>query len=141
MPNALASDFAGGAKKLFNLFAVLTRLQPEQLKLLYGDLFTEGEAVKLASRLEVARQLLEGRHYLEIQKNLKVSANTVSQIQKVLKNGGAGFRAASLLLTSLRESKKVLPETNAEQKVLQPVSNRRSFFSVALEKFLRSPVG
>lgn len=78
-----------------NLFAVLTRLTPNQLMLLYGDLLTETEAEKLAKRLAIARGLLAGQSYQQIQKALGVTANTVTQIQRVLKSAGHGFRSAA----------------------------------------------
>lgn len=120
------------------LFAVLTKLSPSQLMLLYGDLFTENESVMLAKRLEIARSLLSGKSYLQIQKQLGVTANTVSQIQKLLKTSGAGFRFAAKLLASLKESKLVsIREDRPAINQPTPVSSlrvRKTFFGAAMAR-------
>ncbi len=130
-------------KYIANLFAVLTKLSPGQLMLLYGDLFTETEAVKLAKRLEIARGLLSGQSYLQIQKALGVTANTVAEIQRVLKSAGNGFRSASEWLALPGKSERqvfssgTLPNLAANK--LPGGDAGRSIFGGVLEKLFRFP--
>lgn len=125
-----------------NLFAVLTKLTPGQLMLLYGDLFTEAEAEKLAKRLEIARGLLSGQSYQQIQKALGVTANTVAQIQRVLKSAGHGFRSAAKLLALAGKSEQrasSFGEPLARPVVSIPeVEVKRTLIGGVLEKLFRS---
>jgi uncharacterized protein YerC len=81
------------------LFTALTRLPASQLISLYGDLFTAREAVMFAKRLAIARYLLHGYSYQQIQRLLSVTPATISQIQKVLSSSGEGLRDADTFLT------------------------------------------
>ena len=81
-------------KYVANLFNVLTHLPPKAAMKLYGDLLTEQEAVRMAKRLEIAVCLLKGQSYRDIQGRLGVTPNTVSQIGRVLKTAGDGFKSA-----------------------------------------------
>lgn len=56
------------------------------------DLLSEQEAEMLAKRLEIARLLLEGRNYGEIQTELKVSHGTVARVSAWLATSGEGYR-------------------------------------------------
>jgi uncharacterized protein YerC len=126
-----------------NLFAVLTKLTPGQLMLLYGDLFTETEAVKLAKRLEIARGLLSGQSYKQIQKALGVTANTVVEIQRVLKSAGNGFRSAANWLALTGKSEQHI--SSFGEQLVQPVRSipevevKRTLIGGVLEKLFRFP--
>lgn len=127
-----------------NLFAVLSKLEPGRLMLLYGDLFTESEALMLAKRLEIACALLAGQSYLKIQKQLGVTANTVAQIQKVLKRAGSGFRFASKLLAGLKQSKPA-PEPHPglapqRKRAVSLPAVKKNFFNSVFTKVFHSAV-
>lgn len=87
-------------KYVANLFSVLTHLSPVQLLQLYGELLTESEAITLAKRLEIANGLLAGESYTTLQKRLRVTPNTIAQINKILKTSGVGFKSATQLLSA-----------------------------------------
>jgi uncharacterized protein YerC len=99
MPEILSKDRGEIQTKKYvaNLFYVLTRLSPPAAMKLYGDLLTEGEAIKLAKRLEIGVSLLAGESYRSIQSRLKVTPNTVAHIGRVLKTSGHGFAVAKEL--------------------------------------------
>ena len=127
-----------------DLLAVLTGLSPGQLILLYRDLLTEREAFMLAKRLEVAHGLLSGQSYLKIQKQLGVTANTVAQIQKVLKKAGAGFRAAHAFLASLKESEAAAVQQLRVRSLPRPASSsptaKKKFFETVFGRVFHSSV-
>ncbi|MEK7618275.1 MAG: Trp family transcriptional regulator [Patescibacteria group bacterium] len=81
-------------KYIAKLFKAFTHLPPSAAMKLYGDLFTESEAVMLAKRLEIASGLLVGETYRSIQRRLRVTPNSVAQIRRVLKISGEGFKVA-----------------------------------------------
>lgn len=56
------------------------------------DLLSEQEAEMLAKRLEIARFLLIGKTYGEIQKELKVSHGTIARVSAWLATSGEGYR-------------------------------------------------
>ena len=56
------------------------------------DLLTKSEVQMLSKRLRIARLLLEGRTYEEIEKQIQVSHSTVAKIGAWLVEKGDGFR-------------------------------------------------
>lgn len=56
------------------------------------DLLSEQESLMLAKRLAVAKELIKGEAYLDIQKSLKVSAGTVARVNIWLRESGQGYR-------------------------------------------------
>jgi TrpR-related protein YerC/YecD len=56
------------------------------------DLLSEAEVVMLARRLQVARLLLDGCTYEEIEKEMKVSNTTIAKVQTWLNLYGDGYR-------------------------------------------------
>lgn len=56
------------------------------------DLLSRQEAAMLAKRIAIARDLIEGATYEDIQKTLKVSHGTVARVSHWLENSGEGYR-------------------------------------------------
>ena len=124
----------GIKRYIANLYSVLTSMRRDELKQLYGDLLTKSEVVMFAKRLEIARGLLAGQSYLQIQKRLGVTANTVSQIQKVLKRSGHGFRIATKFLTTVETSASSAPLRPRSRSVFGTVFSRLFTFSEKSKK-------
>lgn len=78
-----------------NLWSAFTLMDSkEDIRLLFKDLFTHTEYKMFAKRLEIARRLLESGSYLDIQKEMSVTANTVTRVSNVLSTKGDGLRKA-----------------------------------------------
>ena len=60
--------------------------------LLLQDLLTKSEITTLSKRLGIAKLLIKGASYEEIEKNLKVSHSTIAKIAAWLTDRGEGFR-------------------------------------------------
>lgn len=56
------------------------------------DLLSEAEVIMLARRLQIARLLMDGYTYEEIQKEMKASNTTVAKVQTWLNLYGEGYR-------------------------------------------------
>ncbi len=56
------------------------------------DLFTRQETIILAKRIKIAKLLIEGKSYREIERVLKVSHGTVAKVNYWLLESGEGFR-------------------------------------------------
>ena len=59
------------------------------------DLLGESELEMIAKRLEIAKHLIEGETYEEINSYLKVSSGTISRVNFWLKMSGTGYRLVS----------------------------------------------
>lgn len=118
---------------------VLGGLEPEQVKLLFRDLLTDSEALMLAKRLQIARALLAGKSYVQIQRVLGVTANTVAHVQKVLKSGGQGFRVAGKSLTVAGESGQTSQHRNLEDGSASANQGKKNSFGTVFQKIFHSP--
>lgn len=56
------------------------------------DLLTKQEVVMIARRIKIAKMLIQGRSYQEIQNSMKVGFATISKINQWLAESGQGFR-------------------------------------------------
>ncbi len=65
---------------------------PQDVALFVQDLFTAAEIKFLSKRLRIAKLLLSGRSYVEIEKELHTSHGTVAKVGAWLKEKGEGFR-------------------------------------------------
>jgi len=65
---------------------------PREIMDFITDLLTEQEVVMIAKRIKIAKMLIEGKEYKEIQDLLKTSPITVSKINQWLLESGEGFR-------------------------------------------------
>lgn len=66
----------------------------EEVKQFFKDLLSQSEAIMLARRIEVAKQLLEGNSYDEIARNLRVGQDTIARVQRWLTSGFGGYEKA-----------------------------------------------
>lgn len=55
------------------------------------DLFSPEETLDLAQRLKIAKLILEGKTYEEIETQIPVSTSTISKIGQIIKFGKGGF--------------------------------------------------
>lgn len=66
--------------------------KPEEAAAFITDLLSRQEALMLARRLEIAKLLIQGETYSDIQKALKVSHGTIARVNAWLMESGQGFR-------------------------------------------------
>jgi uncharacterized protein YerC len=78
---------------------ILSRQKPPGLFDYLEEVLTDKERLFVERRLRIARLLLEEKSYMEIQKELKVSAATVAQVAKQLEDRPAFAK----LLTQLEK--------------------------------------
>lgn len=70
-------------------FQVLAEIEsPEELKMVLGDVLTEGEKIAVLKRLGIALYLDKGRSYEDIKNNIKVSSATIATVAESLGNAG-----------------------------------------------------
>ena len=87
-----------------NLWSAFTLLGTKQdIRLLFKDLFTHTEYKMFAKRLEIARLLLKGDSYQNIQKTLSVTSHTIGRVGNILSDKGDGLRKAHEALTKMEE--------------------------------------
>lgn len=88
-----------------NLWAGFTLMDnKEDIRLLFRDLFTHTEYKMFAKRLEVARRLLDGELYIDIEKQLNVTERTIANISNILAEKGDGFRKVHWKLSEIEKS-------------------------------------
>lgn len=75
---------------------------PQEIMNFLIDLLTKQEIIMLAKRIKIAKLLIEGRNYRNIEGLLKVANSTVSRVNQWLMEGGEGFR----LITERTQKKK-----------------------------------
>jgi TrpR-related protein YerC/YecD len=95
------SNFGHYVNNLWSAFTLMDT--KEDVRLLFKDLFTHTEYKMFAKRLEIARRLLTGQTYDEIKMALKVTASTISNVNNILSEKGAGYRKANSRLTDLEK--------------------------------------
>lgn len=87
-----------------NLWSAFTLMESkEDIRLLFKDLFTHTEYKMFAKRLEIARLLIQGENYRNIENNLKVTSGTVNKLSNILTEKGDGLRKAHHKLELLEE--------------------------------------
>ena len=64
----------------------------KESKAFLKDLLTHTETKMFAKRLQIARMLIEGYGYQQIQYVVKVTSNTISKISNALNDRGDGYR-------------------------------------------------
>lgn len=79
---------------------------PEEIMNFITDLLTKQETVMVAKRIKIAKMLINGKDYQEIQNLLKTSPTTISKINQWLLESGEGFRIITQR-TKRKESKKI----------------------------------
>ncbi len=78
------------------------------------DLLTPGELIMVMMRIEIAKMLLAGFGYHDIQKKLKVGSNTVGGVNKWLYSGFGGYMAELKKAINQKNRKAVLPTNEWE---------------------------
>ncbi|MBR6523711.1 MAG: TrpR-related protein YerC/YecD [Clostridia bacterium] len=76
--------------ELFQAFLTLENM--EDCYTFFGDIFTVQELESFARRLHVAKLLLNGATYGQIQEQLPVSSATITRINTELQYGSGGYR-------------------------------------------------
>lgn len=121
--------------------ALVALKTPQEAAHFLKDLLSKQEAEMLAKRIEIARLLMKGRTYGEIQTVIKVSEGTIARVSAWLATSGEGYR---LIMSRVKEEKS---EQHAFIKDLEnPVSwkslkrNHASYFwpEIILEEFVKS---
>ncbi|MBU1015371.1 hypothetical protein KKI17_02955 [Patescibacteria group bacterium] len=72
--------------------ALVTLKGPEEMAQFLIDLLTRSELIMLATRIQIAKFLLEGRKYEIIRENLGVGQGTIARVASWLADSGQGFR-------------------------------------------------
>lgn len=85
-----ADEQTGLLRDLVNAFRSIK--SPTEVVLLIQDLLTEKEVTNISKRLRIAKLLLEGKKYEEIEKELHTSYGTVAKVGAWLAQKGEGFR-------------------------------------------------
>ncbi len=93
--NARTIESRAKMKYLDLLWTSIARLETrDEVKQFFKDLLSESEAIMLARRIEIAKQLLEGSSYDDIIRDLKVGKDTVNKVQRWLTSGFGGYEKA-----------------------------------------------
>jgi TrpR-related protein YerC/YecD len=73
---------------LNELYFIINQLNTkEQIVNFFKDILTKSEEVMLARRIRIARMLLEGESCIQISRKLKTGLDTITKVQKWLKDG------------------------------------------------------
>ena len=81
---------------------------PQEIMNFLTDLLTRQETIVLAKRIKIAKLLIEGKSYRDIEGSLKVSHGTIAKINYWLLESGEGFR----MVTERTKKKKPKPTTS-----------------------------
>ncbi len=74
--------------------AVLSLSTERECEAFFQDLCTVKEVQAMAQRLEVARQLTEGKNYNAVCGDTGASTATISRVSRCLAHGSGGYRMA-----------------------------------------------
>lgn len=77
-------------KKLFETFLKLGSV--EECYMFFEDLCTVKEIEAMATRLEAAKKLLQGKKYEEILSSVEISTATLSRVSKAIQYGDGGYK-------------------------------------------------
>lgn len=90
-------------KSLDQLFdAILTLKDREECYRFFDDLCTMGEVQSLSQRLEVARMLMAGQTYHQIEEDTGASTATISRVKRCINFGADGYQ---MTIDRLEENK------------------------------------
>ena len=79
-------------KMLNDFYEMASRIKnKDDAKNFFKDLLTPGESIMIIYRIEIAKMLLQGFGYEDIQKKLKVGATTINSVNKWLYTGFSGY--------------------------------------------------
>lgn len=107
-------------KYLGEFYSMIALLKSrDEVKKFFKDLLTLSEVVMISRRIQIAKMLLEDHTYEEIQKQLKVGLNTISQVEKWLNAGFGGYREM------IKRYKEKYPEKSDFEKYGYPPFSRQ----------------
>ena len=87
-----------------DLFGAILKLKSvEDCRNFFEDVCTIKELEDISQRLEVAKQLLDGKNYQSISKETGASTATISRVNKCLNYGSGGYKKAIEQLGLLEE--------------------------------------
>jgi TrpR-related protein YerC/YecD len=104
------------------------------------DIGTLSELQAWSERLEVAKQLAQGKKYREISANTGASTTTVTRVAKFLENGEGGYRKAlnahrhHRMVSSLPQSQQHAEATATPRNGERPVSVLQKYLERAKEE-------
>jgi TrpR-related protein YerC/YecD len=81
----------------------------------FRDLLTPSEVVMIIYRIEIAKMLMQGFNYDDIQKKLKVGCTTVNGVNRWLNNGFGGYMKEIKKAKSQKQRIDALPKNEWEQ--------------------------
>ena len=82
-------------KKFDQLFAAILKLEKlEDCYALFDDLCTMSEINDMRDRFEVARLLVEGHTYAQIEHETSMSSATISRVNRCIQYGTGGYKKA-----------------------------------------------
>ena len=83
----------GRSPEMEELFEGILSLQTvEECERFFTDICTIKELQALTQRLQVAKQLCEGRNYNEVYRDTGVSSATICRVNKCLNYGDGGYK-------------------------------------------------
>jgi len=81
---------------------------PQEIMDFIIDLLTKQEITMLARRIKIAKLLINGKNYRDIESSLKAGHSTVARVSQWLSEGGEGFR----IITERTKREKPKPPTS-----------------------------
>ncbi len=72
--------------------AILSLKSVEECYMFFEDAMTRKEVVDVAQRLKAARMLRDGKSYLEVCAELKMSSATLSRVSRAMEKGAGGYK-------------------------------------------------
>jgi len=103
-------------KYLGEFYSMISLLRTrDEVKKFFKDLLTLSEVVMISRRLQIAKMLLEGHTYEEIQKNLKAATATIYQVERWLNHGFGGYKDVIK-----RYKKKEVKKTKKGKEIITP---------------------
>jgi len=78
----------------------------DEVENFFRDLLSQTEALMLARRVRIARHLLEGKSYEDIQKNMSTSYSTIASVHRWLQDSNEGYEETLPKLQKELEKKK-----------------------------------
>lgn len=88
--------------ELYDMIALLK--SREEVKQFFKDLLTLSEVVMISRRLQIAKMLLEGFTYRDVQRKLKVGIATIVSVEQWLNRGFGGYR--NIIVRHKKQEKK-----------------------------------
>lgn len=89
------------AKELFR--AILALESEEDCRVFFEDLCTVNEILEMSQRLDVAKNLVQGKTFNQIGKETGASSATISRVNKCVLYGGGGYKRILARLSDKEE--------------------------------------